>query len=58
MDYSVGPWIRVPLYTGKIVLAEITAITNQSAGRKVEIVCGSVTASVHPAQIAEVLPTT
>ena len=34
MDYSVGSRIRVRLYSGKVVEAEITAITNQSAGRK------------------------
>jgi hypothetical protein len=46
------------LYNGKIVEAEITAITNQSAGRKVQIVYGSVTASINPAQITDVLSTT
>jgi hypothetical protein len=30
MDYSVGSRIRVRLYSGKVVEAEITAITNQS----------------------------
>jgi hypothetical protein len=40
------------------VEAEITAITNQSAGRKVQIIYGNVTASINPAQITEVLPTT
>jgi hypothetical protein len=48
MDYSVGSHVRVKLYSGKMVEAEITAITNQSAGRKVQIVCGSVTASINP----------
>jgi len=37
---------------------EITAITNQSTGRKLQIVYGNVTASINPAQITEVLPTT
>jgi hypothetical protein len=55
MDYSVGSRVRVKLYSGKIIEAEITAITNQSAGRKVQIVYGSVTAPVNPAQITEVL---
>jgi hypothetical protein len=32
MDYSVGSRIRVRLYSGKIVEAEITAITKQSTG--------------------------
>ena len=58
MDYSVGSRIRVRLYSGKIVEAEIVSITNQSAGRKVQIVYGDVTASINPAQITEVLPTT
>ena len=58
MDYSVGSRIRVRLYSGKVVEAEITAIMNQSAGRKVQIVYGSVTAAINPAQITEVLPTT
>ena len=53
MDYSVGS--RTRLYSGKVVEAEITAIINQSAGRKVQIVYGSVTAIINPAQIIEVL---
>ncbi len=55
MDYSVGSRIRVRLYSGKVVEAEITAITNQSTGRKLQIVYGNVTASINPAQITEVL---
>jgi hypothetical protein len=43
MDYSVGSRVRVRLYNGKVVEAETTAI-NQSAGRKIQIVFGSVTA--------------
>ena len=58
MDYTVGSRIRVRLYSGKVVEAKITAIVNQSAGRKVQIVYGNVTASINPAQITEVLPTT
>jgi hypothetical protein len=58
MDYSIGSRIRVRLYSGKVVEAEITAITNQSAGRKLQIVYGNVTTSISPAQITEVLPTT
>jgi hypothetical protein len=56
MDYSVGSRIRVRLYSGKVVEAEITAITNQSTGRKLQIVYGTVTASINPAQSIEVLP--
>ncbi len=38
MDYSVGSRIRVRLYSGKVVEAGITAITNQSTDRKLQIV--------------------
>jgi hypothetical protein len=55
MDYSVGSRVRVRLYSGKVVEAEITAITNQSTGRKLQIVYGNVTASINPAQIIEVV---
>jgi len=55
MDYSVGSRVRVKLYSGKEVEAKITAITNQSAGRKIQILYGGVTASINPEQIIEVL---
>jgi hypothetical protein len=42
MARGVGFRIRVRLYSGKVVEAEITAITNPSAGRKVQIVYGNV----------------
>jgi hypothetical protein len=58
MDYSVGSRIRVRLSNGKVVEAEIMAITNQSTGRKLQVVYGNATASVTPAQITEVLSTT
>jgi hypothetical protein len=58
MDYSIGSRIRVRLYSGKEVDAEITAITNQSTGRKLQIVYGKLTASINPAQITGVLPAT
>jgi hypothetical protein len=32
MKYSVGSRVQVKLYSGKVVEAEITAITNQSTG--------------------------
>ena len=54
MDYNVGSRVKVRLYSGQVVKAEITAITNQSTGRKVQIIYGNVTASVNPAQIIEV----
>ena len=50
--------ICVHLYNGKVVEAEITVITNQSTGRKLQIVYGNVTASINPAQITEVFPAT
>jgi hypothetical protein len=40
MDYSVGSHVRVKLYGGKIIEAKITAIVNQSAGRKIRISFG------------------
>jgi len=55
MDYRVGSKIKVRLYSGKIVEAAISAITNQSSGRKVQIVYGGLTASINPEQIIEVL---
>ena len=55
MDYSVGCRVRVRLYSGKVVEAEITAIVNQSAGRKIQIVYGSLTASISSEQIIQVL---
>ena len=53
-DTPTAVSVRVRLYSGKVVDAEITAITNQSAGRKVQILYGSVTTLVNPAQIIEV----
>jgi hypothetical protein len=35
MDSSVGSTVKVRLYSSKEVEAKITAITNQSAGRKI-----------------------
>jgi hypothetical protein len=55
MDYSVGSPIRVRLYSGQIVDANITAIVSRSAGRKVHIAYGNATAIVNPAQIIEVV---
>ena len=58
MDYNVGSRVLVKLYSGKVVEAEITAITNKSTGRKLRVVYGDVIASINPAQITEVLSTT
>jgi hypothetical protein len=54
MDYSVGSLVRVRLYSGQIVDANITAIVSRSTGRKIHITYGSVTASINPAQIIDV----
>jgi hypothetical protein len=54
MGKTPGFRTRVRLYSGKVVEAEITAITNQSTGRKVQIVYDNVTASINPAQMTEV----
>jgi hypothetical protein len=54
MDYSVGSIVRVRLYSGQIVDANITAIKSHRAGRKIHIVYGNVTAVINPAQIIEV----
>jgi hypothetical protein len=57
MDYSVGSRVRVKLSNGKVVEAEIIAVTNQSTGRKLQILYDNVTASINPAQVTEVLST-
>jgi 2-keto-4-pentenoate hydratase len=55
MDYKPGDRVRVRLYSGQIVMASITAIVPQSAGRKIHIVYGNVTVIINPAQIIEIL---
>jgi hypothetical protein len=54
MHYSVGSLIRVRLYSGQIVDANITAIKSHRAGRKVHITYGGVIAAINPAQIIDV----
>ena len=56
MDYSVGSRVRFKLYGGKIVEAKITAIVNQSGGRKIRISFGKESVAINPEQIIEVLP--
>jgi hypothetical protein len=56
MDYSVGSHVRVKLYGGKVIEAKITAIVNQSTGRKIRISFGKESVSINPEQIIEVLP--
>jgi hypothetical protein len=55
VEYSVGSRVRVKLYTGKIIEAEITAIVNQSAGRKIRIFYESKSIVINPEQVIEVL---
>jgi len=54
MHYNVGSFVRVRLYSGQIVDANVTAIVSRSTGRKIHIKYGSVTASINPAQIIDV----
>jgi hypothetical protein len=54
MDYSVGSLVRVRLYSGQIVDANITGIKSLRTGRKIHIIYGGVTATINPAQIIEV----
>jgi hypothetical protein len=54
----LGFRIRVRLYRGKFVDAEITAIVNQSAGRKIRISLGKESVAINPEQIIEVLDLT
>ena len=56
MDYSVGSRVRVKLYNGKIVEAEITAIVNQFAGRKIRIFFEKASVVINPQQIIAILP--
>jgi len=57
MDYNVGSRIRVRLYSGKVVEAEITATVNQSTGRTIRISFGK-SVAINPEQIIEVLDLT
>ena len=54
-SYKVGSRLRVQLFSGRVVQGEVTAILNQSAGRKVQILFGNAMATVNPEQIIEVL---
>jgi hypothetical protein len=56
MNYAVGSPIRVRLYSGQIVDANITAIVSRSAGRKIYICLrayGNVNITVYPEQTNE-----
>ena len=54
----LGSRIRVRLYSGKVVGAEITAIVKQSTGRKIRISFGKESVAINPRQIIEVLDLT
>ena len=53
----LGSHIRVRLYSGKAVEDEITAIVNQSTGRKIRLSFGK-SVAINPEQIIEVLDLT
>jgi hypothetical protein len=55
MDYSVGSRVRVRLYSGRVVIANIASIHVYAAGPKIHIVYGDVIAVVNSDQIIEVL---
>ena len=54
MKYHTGSTVKVRLYSGQIVDANITAIVSRSTGRKIHISYGGTTGVVNPAQIIEV----
>ena len=53
MKYHTGSTVKVRLYSGQIVTANITDIVSRSAGRKIHIAYDNATV-VNPAQIIEV----
>jgi hypothetical protein len=55
MDYRIGSRVRVKLCGRKVVKAEITAIVNRSAGRKVQVLFGDQAILIDPVQIIEVM---
>ena len=54
MKYNTGSTVKVRLYSGQIVTANITDIVSRSAGRKIHIAYENATSVVNPAQIIEV----
>jgi hypothetical protein len=54
MEYNTGSHVKVRLYSGQIVDANITSIVSRSAGRKIHIAYDGATGVVNPAQIIEV----
>jgi hypothetical protein len=55
MNYFVGSSVQIKLYSGEVTTAIVTAIYDQSSGRKVQITFGGVTILVSPDQILKVL---
>jgi hypothetical protein len=54
MNYNTGSTVKVRLYSGQIVTANIIDIVSRSAGRKIHIAYENSTTVVNPAQIIEV----
>ena len=54
MNYNTGSTVKVRLYSGQIVTANIVDIVSRSAGRKIHIAYENSTTVVNPAQIIEV----
>ena len=54
MNYNTGSTVKVRLYSGQIVTANIIDIVSRSAGRKIHIAYENATTVVNPAQIIEV----
>jgi hypothetical protein len=54
MDYKEGSTVKVRLYFGQEVTAEITAIVSNFAGRKIRIAYEGKTALVSPTQVVEI----
>jgi hypothetical protein len=56
MDYVVGSRVKVRLYSGRIVDAQITAVIDKSSGRRIQIHYQGEVSEINPQQILEVLP--
>jgi hypothetical protein len=55
MNYLLGSRVQIKLYSGEVTTAIVTAIYDQSSGRKVQITFGGVIILNSPDQILEVL---
>jgi hypothetical protein len=54
MDYKEGSTVKVRLYSGQEVTAEITGIVSSFAGQKIRIIYEGKTALVSPTQVVAV----